>query len=260
MPEALACGGCRRPLAPGTRFCPACGRSVDGSAPTPRRRAEDDTIVRKKRFTEHWDELKRVAWLYGLLLVLSLLFGWTMRAGPSPATLVAFSAASAVIVTAFAVLRRRKIAFLFRIHPIGARGWIGIVGVSAAFVVAMFLYFHFLARLGMPIMRATETIAQAGWPAWTGFVLISVMPAIFEELAFRGVIQSSLERVFNVRDAWLIQAALFSLLHLSPLVFPSHFAMGLAFGWIRMRSRSLYPAMLLHGAWNALVVLQELAQ
>ena len=139
-------------------------------------------------------------------------------------------------------------------------GWIGIVGVSAAFVVAMFLYFHFLARLGMPIMRATETIAQAGWPAWTGFVLISVMPAIFEELAFRGVIQSSLERVFNVRDAWLIQAALFSLLHLSPLVFPSHFAMGLAFGWIRMRSRSLYPAMLLHGAWNALVVFQELAQ
>ena len=103
-------------------------------------------------------------------------------------------------------------------------------------------------------------LVQAGWPAWTGFVLVSVMPAIFEELAFRGVIQSSLERVFNARDAWLIQAALFSLLHLSPLVFPSHFAMGLAFGWIRMRSRSLYPAMLLHGAWNALVVFQELAQ
>ena len=259
MPEALACGGCRRTLSVGTRFCPACGRNVDGSAPAPRRRAEDDTIVRTKRFTEHWDELKRVAWLYGLLLTLSLLFGWTMRAGPAPETLVAFSAASAVIVSVFAALRGRKIAFLFQIHPIGARGWMGILGVSAAFVVVMFFYFHFLAQLGMPVLRATETIVQAGWPAWTALVLISVMPAIFEELAFRGVIQSSLERVFNARDAWLIQAALFSLLHLSPLVFPSHFAMGLAFGWIRMRSRSLYPAMLLHGAWNALVVLQELA-
>ena len=258
MLEALACGGCRRPLTAGTRFCPGCGQNVDRSAPAPQRRAEDDTIVRKRRFTEHWDELKRVAWLYGLLLALSLLFGWISRAGLSPWTLVAFSAASAVIVSVFAALRWRKIAFLFQIHPIGTRRWMGILGVSATFVVVMYVYFHFLAQLGMPMIKATETIAGAGWPVWTGFVLISLMPAIFEELAFRGVIQSSLERIFNARDAWLIQAALFSLLHLSPLVFPSHFAMGLAFGWMRMRSRSLYPGMLLHGAWNALVVFQEL--
>src|SRR6185503_5812203 len=93
---------------------------------------------------------------------------------------------------------------------------------------------------------------------WAMVLLTSVMPAIFEELAFRGVIQSSLERIFNARDAWLIQAALFSVLHLSPLAFPSHFLMGLVFGYMRMRSRSLYPGMLLHASWNALVVFQEL--
>ena len=79
-----------------------------------------------------------------------------------------------------------------------------------------------------------------------------------EELAFRGVIQSSLERVLNARDAWLIQAALFSVLHLYPLIFPSHFLMGLCFGYMRRRSRSIYPGMLLHACWNALVVLKEL--
>jgi membrane protease YdiL (CAAX protease family) len=89
-------------------------------------------------------------------------------------------------------------------------------------------------------------------------LLVSVVPAIIEELAFRGVIQSSLEKVFDARDAWIIQAALFSVLHLLPINFPSHFLMGLCFGYARNRTRSLYPGMLMHASWNAFVVLREL--
>jgi membrane protease YdiL (CAAX protease family) len=126
------------------------------------------------------------------------------------------------------------------------------------FVVLASAYFWLIERLGVPVATVSGTLAEAGWPLWAMLLLISVMPAIFEELAFRGVIQSSLERVFNARDAWLIQAALFSVLHLSPLIFPSHFLMGLCFGYMRRRSRSIYPGMLLHGSWNALVLLEEL--
>jgi len=258
MLDAVAqCAGCQRKLTAGTLFCPGCGQTVDGSAPAPTRRV-DDTVVRKRRFVEHWDELKHVGWLFGLLLATSLVFGLVTRSDASPWPLVLISAIDAVIVIVAAGLRWRKLTFLFRIHPIGMRRWIEILATSVAFVVVMTLYFGFLERLGVPFSRATATLAQAGWPLWTALVLISLMPAVFEELAFRGVIQSSLERIFNARDAWLIQAALFSLMHLSPIVFPSHFAMGLCFGLIRMRSRSLYPGMLLHAAWNALVVFQEL--
>ena len=115
-----------------------------------------------------------------------------------------------------------------------------------------------LVVLGVPVASMTTTFTRAGWPLWAMFLLLSVMPAVFEELAFRGVIQSALERILNARDAWLIQAALFSVLHLSPLMFPSHFLMGLCFGYMRRRSRSIYPGMLLHACWNALVVLKEL--
>jgi len=44
---------------------------------------------------------------------------------------------------------------------------------------------------------------------------------------------------------------------LAPLAFPSHFLMGLCFGYLRTRSRSLYPGMLLHAAWNAFVLMAE---
>ena len=67
-----------------------------------------------------------------------------------------------------------------------------------------------------------------------------------------------LEHTVDARDAWLIQAALFSVLHPSPIVFPSHFVMGLVFGYLRLRSRSLYPGMVLHTTWNALVLFAEI--
>ena len=257
MLEAAAhCAACQRKLTVGALFCPGCGQTVDGSAPAPKRRADDSAV--RTRFAEHWEELKGVAWLFGLLLATSLVFGLMSRSDSSPWPLVLQSAIDASIVVVAAGLRWRKLPFLFRIHPIGMRRWMEIFATSVAFVVVMALYFGLLERLGVPMLQATGTLAQAGWPVWTALVLISLMPAVFEELAFRGVIQSSLERIFNARDAWLIQAALFSLLHLSPLVFPSHFVMGLCFGLIRMRSRSLYPGMLLHAAWNALAVFQEL--
>lgn len=257
MLEALRqCGACERPLRAGTLFCPACGQSVDGAAPAPERRKEGGGT--RTGLAEHWQELKHIGWLFGLLLATSLVFGLMSRADSSPWPLVAMSAIDALIVLVAAGLRWRKLLFLFRIHPIDTLRGLEILATSVAFVLVMSIYFKFLERLGVPFSQATETLARAGWPLWSMLVLVSLMPALFEELAFRGVIQSSLERIFNARDAWLIQAALFSLLHLSPIVFPSHFVMGLCFGLIRMRSRSLYPSILLHAAWNALVVFQEL--
>ena len=207
---------------------------------------------------EHWGELKRLGWVFGLLLATSFVFGIAWRSAPSPWLDVAVSAIDAAIVLVAVGLRYGKLLFLFQLRPYGLRDSAAFVAIAFAFVGLASAYFWAIERLGVPMASATATFTRAGWPLWTMFLLICVMPAVFEELAFRGVIQSSLERVLNARDAWLIQAALFSVLHLSPLMFPSHFLMGLCFGYMRRRSRSVYPGMLLHACWNALVVLKEL--
>lgn len=257
MPEASGqCPACQRSVRSGTQFCPGCGLTLVASAAAPERKAPP---VSSTRFAEHWEELKRVGWLFGLLLASSFVFGIASRGVSSPWPTVAVSAIDAAIVIVAAGLRYRKLLFLFKLHPIGLRGSVALLATTIAFVGAASAYFWVLERLGVPMASSTATFTRAGWPPWTMILLISVMPAIFEEMAFRGVIQSSLERVFNARDAWLIQAALFSVLHLSPLMFPSHFLMGLCFGYMRRRSRSIYPGMLLHAVWNALVVFQELS-
>jgi uncharacterized protein len=56
----------------------------------------------------------------------------------------------------------------------------------------------------------------------------------------------------------LLQAVLFSLLHLGLAIFPSHFVIGLVLGLLRRRTRSLYPGMAVHMTWNAAVVWADL--
>lgn len=258
MLEELAgqCPGCERRLRSGALFCPACGQELaaDTLAPPPREQRGS-----RAGFAENWQELKKLAWFFGLLLGASFAGGMWSRFDPSPWSMVFVSVFDAGVVLIAVAMRYPRLAFLLRVHRIPVPMAIRLAVASVTFVALMALYFKVLQGMGVPFSSASGTMAAAGWPLWAMLLFVSVMPALFEELAFRGVIQSSLERIFSARDAWLIQAALFSVLHLAPIIFPSHFLMGLCFGLLRMRTRSVYPGMLLHGVWNALVLLEEVA-
>ncbi len=115
--------------------------------------------------------------------------------------------------------------------------------------------FWLLGRLGFALYRDYLTpYTHDGWPTWLGFVDLALVTPVSEELLFRGLIQPKLGQILNPSEALIVQAALFSAAHLSPVILVTHFAMGLAFGWLRRRSGSLIPGILLHGAWNAWVV------
>ena len=69
------------------------------------------------------------------------------------------------------------------------------------------------------------------------------MPGIFEELAFRGAMQDRLSTV--VKPA-LILAVLFGVIHVSPLSLPILIILGVYLGFLRLWSRSLIPAIIVH--------------
>jgi membrane protease YdiL (CAAX protease family) len=95
---------------------------------------------------------------------------------------------------------------------------------------------------------------DAGY-SW-GFVVLCtcVQPAVIEELAFRGVIFAGVGRALSRVETVLVTALMFMILHLSPVRFPHTLALGLAAGYLRSRTGSLYPCMALHFAHNLLVV------
>ena len=73
------------------------------------------------------------------------------------------------------------------------------------------------------------------------FLTMAVLGPLAEELTFRGVIQTRLERAMPPWLALVLQAAIFGLVHGTPIQMVYAFLMGLAFGFLRRRTGSILP-------------------
>lgn len=82
-------------------------------------------------------------------------------------------------------------------------------------------------------------------------LLSALLPAVCEELMFRGMILSAWERRGS-RRALVMSGLLFACLHGSVEGFPVHLALGLALGALVLGSGSLYAGMLFHLLYNGL--------
>jgi hypothetical protein len=163
----------------------------------------------------------------------------------------------AAIIVAWCAAGRRQVlaALTARVHP----GWFLAAAILAGCTFsAAAVFLTFLHReLDMPLLQIASPIFQAGY-GWPTVILSSaVMPAVFEEIAFRGVILTSLSRVMGSAEAAVVSALLFMVLHLSVPSFPNLFLLGLALAYLRLKSGSLLPGMLLHFTHNLLCVVAE---
>ncbi len=86
-------------------------------------------------------------------------------------------------------------------------------------------------------------------------VVIAFLPAVFEEVLFRGGIQNLLSRWFKKPIiAIVITAAVFSAIHLSYLGFLSRFALGFILGWVYYRTGNIWLNIIGHFFNNAFAV------
>lgn len=97
-------------------------------------------------------------------------------------------------------------------------------------------------------------------PLWVKLISLAVLPAVCEELFFRGYLLSSLLDRFSNTPAILISSFLFALFHVIvrdslfiERFFPS-FLMGLSLGYVNVLSRSVIPGIMLHMIHNGLLI------
>jgi membrane protease YdiL (CAAX protease family) len=108
--------------------------------------------------------------------------------------------------------------------------------------------------------RMTEIMESLLKPGGMGglfvnLIVIAVIPAIGEELTFRGVIQKLLTRWFgHVHWAILVTAFLFSAMHIQFLSFLPRFFLGIVLGYLFLWSNSMWLTMLVHFINNAIAV------
>lgn len=84
---------------------------------------------------------------------------------------------------------------------------------------------------------------------------VVLVPAVTEELLFRGVVFGRLRELVPVPAAVVLVALLFGAFHLEPLAFVYASSVGLVLGVLTARAPSVLPAIALHAGFNALPVL-----
>lgn len=258
-----SCAACGAPVREGSRFCGQCGNSLqlekttaDPAAGRRRQRKRSNLATAGDRL---WQQLKPALWLWAILLVTNGALGGLSHLVDisSPRFDLAVTVIDALAICLFCLSDQGSLRPLLSRSGMGPNTWYLAPALLALIFVFMSLYFMSLGALGVEELSYLEDFESHGWPLWSALVLICFCPAVFEELAFRGYIQSRLARSMSTRESLLVQAGLFSFIHMVPLIFVSHFVIGLLFGYLRNRTGSLYPGILLHMAWNALVVLDE---
>jgi membrane protease YdiL (CAAX protease family) len=86
-------------------------------------------------------------------------------------------------------------------------------------------------------------------------VIVACIPAVAEELLFRGLIQKSLQSKFSPAKAAIVTGVIFGAYHLNPFAFIGLAAIGIYLGMLTARSGSIVLAMGAHFVNNAMAVL-----
>lgn len=111
-----------------------------------------------------------------------------------------------------------------------------------------------LLELNHPLTRELQSLAQGGGSPFAYLLVLAVLPALCEELAFRGFILHGLLRGFRPGTAILLSSFLFAVHQMNVFQFIPHFVFGLILGILVVRTGSVLPAMLFHLVYNSMLL------
>lgn len=131
------------------------------------------------------------------------------------------------------------------------------IGVISLFGIQYFIgaVDNVLEAMGYPLEQGLSIINPTNWGSYfLAIFILAIMPAIGEELMFRGMILQGLRSRFNDVVSVVLSALMFALMHanLQQLVYP--FLLGLIMGWIALRTGSIISSIVVHFVNNFLVV------
>ncbi|HUG91709.1 MAG TPA: ABC transporter permease subunit/CPBP intramembrane protease [Planctomycetaceae bacterium] len=104
--------------------------------------------------------------------------------------------------------------------------------------------------------EALGRLRERDIPLWQVLLAIAVVPAVCEELAFRGLILSGFSRSGRTWLPIVLSAVLFGIVHLIPQQVFNASLLGLVLGLLVLRSGSLLPAIVFHVIYNGLNVVR----
>lgn len=139
------------------------------------------------------------------------------------------------------------------------RGWLAAILLGGSSWALAHQFVALQARVAPPsdALREAFRIMEAqlvAAPLWQVLLLLAVVPAVAEELFFRGFLLSGLSQGLRKWPAILFSALIFGIFHFIMDRVPVTALLGVALGYLCWQTRSIWPAMLFHLMHNGLLM------
>lgn len=261
----------------GQQTCWRCGKQVDlGGNPCPYCSAE---LIRQSRDTDgpstssrsarSAGPLARTLIIYSLMLLTSVLVGFTLSGGDSTGASEERIEPRDVLIPIAAIEAVDTVLILIALGWIAVPrsrppGWGRRLGAWCAFFPALALLlllnfsYHGLLRETLDLQVIDQTMFTEGslLPIW--FVLLCVQPALIEEVFFRHVTYKALHDVMGLHSAVIISSIMFGLVHIAvPLSIPMLMVLGIGLGYARAVSGGIALPIVMHFIHNVAVLAFE---
>jgi len=115
-----------------------------------------------------------------------------------------------------------------------------------------------LILLALPLAFLVASLFGIQMLVLPALLVIAVVPAICEELFFRGLLLSGLRTSFRPWPAIVWSACAFGVFHFLIFKFAMTVGLGVLLGWLCWRSRSIWPGMLAHAIHNSVTLIGSL--
>jgi membrane protease YdiL (CAAX protease family) len=151
-----------------------------------------------------------------------------------------------------------------RANNLSPRLWAASLGAGLLGFGALVALLVFAARL-VRLPGAAPLVTPPDMPLVTALALIvmgSIMAGVTEEAAFRGYMQSPIERRYGLVTAIVVNGVMFGLLHFPThpadvlWMLPYYVAVSAAYGGLTWAANSILPALVLHAAGDVVVLIR----
>lgn len=145
-------------------------------------------------------------------------------------------------------LSKERAKDVFSIHKTGAAD----ILLSIILTIAISPILSFLSAIGSLLFpnNSVETLNVASqYPLWLSILSLCIIPAVCEELVFRGVIFSGLKNM-EIKKACLVGGFIFAVAHFSFQSLLYTFFIGTIFCYIVYRTKSVIPCIIAHFMLN----------
>jgi membrane protease YdiL (CAAX protease family) len=249
------CRYCGSPLVAQYYFCLGCGSPykhadlvVSAAKPMPLFEGE---LIRQKA-----PHVGSIFWTYFIIVFCVQIFAILLSADDRP-DLIMFVAEGGILLATGVLAALHWPTLTSQLKRFGFFSPAAWIGLAALVPMLLFnYYFHgwVAEQLDIEHLNPGDELRALGFGSMTLMIVYCLIPAVTEELSFRGLVQHWLQVAIKPWRALVLASFLFAVLHFSVISFLYLFTLGMILGWMKLKTGSLYPSMLAHFLHNLAVI------